>query len=364
MGLLRTLLAIAVVFAHSDWHNAYVFVGGRNAVRAFYMISGYLMSYILENTPIYQDAAVFYRSRAFRIYPVYFVVLAVSLLARIVAGPTYFQQWSSFPWVCILALIVSNIAIFGQDWLMFTAVKDGRFSLSANFQNSNPPVSTGLLIPPAWTLGLELTFYAIAPFILRRRALVWTLACLSLVSWAAFAVLEPTLSRQDPWTYRFFPFELSLFLLGSLSHQLLYARAAKPKNIKSIATGVTAAVLAFCVVFSELPLGEFAKAAILTATLFATLPFLFIFQDQHRFDRTIGEISYPLYLSHLVVIDTIAHFAKRLHVNSPFGSAILNVVASVLVACLLNALVAKPLETIRQAMKQREARRRALPAAA
>jgi len=364
MGLLRTLLAISVVFAHSDWHNSYVFVGGRNAVRAFYMISGYLMSYILLNTPIYKDNLVFYKSRAFRIYPIYFVVLAVSLLARVVSGPAYFHAWSNFPGFCATALIVSNIAIVGQDWLMFTAVKDGKFGLSANFQNSNPPVYTGLLIPPAWTLGLELTFYAIAPFVMRRRPLLWLLLVLSLSAWAAFSIAQPTLSRQDPWTYRFFPFELSLFLLGSLSHQLLYERVAKLKNIKPLAAGVTAGAILFCLVFSELPLSELARATALTILLFGSLPFLFIFQDQHRLDRMIGEISYPLYLSHLVVIDTIGHFTKRLHVYSALGSAILNVVVSLLVACLLNALVAKPLETMRQAMKQREARKAAPSAAA
>jgi peptidoglycan/LPS O-acetylase OafA/YrhL len=44
MGTLRTLLAISVVFAHSF---GFVFVGGRNAVQLFYMISGFLISFVI-----------------------------------------------------------------------------------------------------------------------------------------------------------------------------------------------------------------------------------------------------------------------------------------------------------------------------
>jgi peptidoglycan/LPS O-acetylase OafA/YrhL len=44
MGMLRTIFAISVVFVHSYGH---VFVGGRNAVQLFYIISGFLISYVL-----------------------------------------------------------------------------------------------------------------------------------------------------------------------------------------------------------------------------------------------------------------------------------------------------------------------------
>lgn len=54
MGLLRTILAISVVLAHSIGFvsigfrsNVGLLVGGQNAVQIFYMISGFLISYVL-----------------------------------------------------------------------------------------------------------------------------------------------------------------------------------------------------------------------------------------------------------------------------------------------------------------------------
>ncbi len=58
MGTLRTLFAISVVFSHSI---GFVFVGGQNAVRLFYMISGFLISYILVEKKYYSNVSGFYQ---------------------------------------------------------------------------------------------------------------------------------------------------------------------------------------------------------------------------------------------------------------------------------------------------------------
>ena len=51
---------------------------------------------------------------------------------------------------------------------MFTAIQEGNFQLVTNFRNSEIPIYSGLIIPQAWTLGVELSFYLIAPFVLKR----------------------------------------------------------------------------------------------------------------------------------------------------------------------------------------------------
>ena len=68
MGTLRTLLAIAVVLVHS---YGFVMVGGRNAVQLFYMISGFLISYVLVERKVYKDTISFYINRYLRLYPIY-----------------------------------------------------------------------------------------------------------------------------------------------------------------------------------------------------------------------------------------------------------------------------------------------------
>jgi len=60
MGTLRTLFAIAVVFAHSLGN---LLVGGRYAVQLFYMISGFLISYVLFERKTYPNIKSFYINR-------------------------------------------------------------------------------------------------------------------------------------------------------------------------------------------------------------------------------------------------------------------------------------------------------------
>ena len=77
MGTVRTLLALAVVFAHC---YGFMFTGGMLAVQIFYMISGYLMSLILLNENAYTNLKSFYINRALRLFPIYWIVAATSLL--------------------------------------------------------------------------------------------------------------------------------------------------------------------------------------------------------------------------------------------------------------------------------------------
>ena len=56
MGILRTLLALSVVLDHLGGGATNQLVGGRLAVQLFYVISGFLISYVLTGTDRYQGA--------------------------------------------------------------------------------------------------------------------------------------------------------------------------------------------------------------------------------------------------------------------------------------------------------------------
>jgi len=82
MGMLRTLLALSVVLDHLGGGTTDWLVGGRLAVQLFYVISGFLISYVLTATDHYRGApGRFYANRALRLYPVYLAVAALTLLA-------------------------------------------------------------------------------------------------------------------------------------------------------------------------------------------------------------------------------------------------------------------------------------------
>ena len=215
MGTLRTIFAMAVVFAHA---GVYMFVGALNGVQLFYMISGFLMSFILTDVKAYPRVKEFYINRFLRLYPVYAVIAILTLGAYAIGIHVYdefFSVYREAPWSAVILLVFSNTFLFLQDWVMFAAVVDGRLVPTGNFMESSPLLYQGLLVPQAWTLGVELTFYLIAPFVLPRRRLVYVLFAASLALRVAFILRG--FGRFDPWSYRFFPTELALFLAGALS---------------------------------------------------------------------------------------------------------------------------------------------------
>ena len=77
MGILRILLAISVVLSHSSSIFRVSFVGGPLAVQAFFIISGFYMSLILNEKYIGVNNSykLFISNRFLRLYPMYWVIL-------------------------------------------------------------------------------------------------------------------------------------------------------------------------------------------------------------------------------------------------------------------------------------------------
>lgn len=355
MGCVRTLLAIAVVFAHC---YGFVFVGGRMAVQLFYIISGFLISYILTESRAYKTLGSFYTNRFLRLFPIYWTVAGISLAMY---GAEYALTGNS-PWVSVvteidfwgkLSLLLSNLILFGQDWIMFTAVHDGVFGWSTNFRESDLQVWKGLLVPQAWTLGVELSFYLIAPFVLTRRSRV--VYCLLASIALRGLLIMMGIGTTDPWTYRFFPTELALFLVGALAHQVLSSWLKTTLGTERLAIWsrfATALVATYCAVYFLLP-HRAVQTVLLLGLFVLALPLMFHFQATHRWDQRIGELSYPIYIVHIAVILPVNHAWDRLGSREPsLAKAAIVVLLSILAALLLNRLVGDRVEQLRNRVRQ------------
>lgn len=356
MGYLRTLLAITVVLAHSPYGE--VFVGGQLAVQIFYMISGFLIAHVLRTNPTYADPAKFYANRMLRIYPVYLVVALATLIFEATFDPSRLAIYKQIPFSAALLAGISNVTLFGQDWVMFSGVADGHLHFFADFTKSNPPLWHALLAPQAWTLGVELTFYALAPFILRKSSIAVVLLVLSCT--VRLATWKLGFRYADPWTYRFFPSELAIFLLGALSnrHLLPLLQRTIPKARQPLAaTLATVGLVVLCLGFSRWPLGHTLKPALLFVACAALLPLAFMFQRISRTDKAIGELSYPIYIVHMLVIWSTASALAWMGLTLGRRSqTLLVVVVSCLAAYALNQLVAARVERIRDRIRSSRSR--------
>lgn len=271
MGLLRILLALSVALAHA---GVPAMVGGRTAVQAFFLISGYLVSFMLIEQHRARSYRDFLLSRWKRIYRPYALAAAATLAAVLATG----DGGRLIPHdVRDMAVQLANLTLIGQDWLILT-----------------PGPTDGFLLPQAWSLGTELTFYAVAPFLVTRPrfmliALVCSVALRGVMIWSGPG-------NHDPWTYRFFPTELALFLAGAASHQLWLA--GQPKLSARAAAVMTIALAAAVTLFTLSPFTPLPSSLLLLGAIAIGLPALFAIDGHWPWSRAAGEVSFPFYLLH------------------------------------------------------------------
>lgn len=348
MGLLRTIFAISVVFFHSNGH---FLIGGRNAVQLFYMISGFLISFVLIDNN-YKNKIDFYINRILRLYPIYLAVSLLTLFILIIQyvffnTPILFKTWIESPFSAKILLIFSNILIFGQDLVMFSGVQNGQLVLTNNFYKSDILLFEGLLVPQAWTLGLELSFYVIAPFILFSKRAIYVMLVFSIG--LRIILVWDGIGTHDPWTYRFFPLEISLFLLGALAHQILYPNYKKifGKNINLISKIATWYLVLFSLTFFQIPVPLLYKNIILFISFFILMPLTFIFSKNSTWDKKIGDLSYPIYIGHILVTMTFIDIIINFEINNQELISIFCVFLSIIFALLLEKYISNPIEIIR-----------------
>ena len=238
---------------------------------------------------------------------------------------------------------------------MFTAVHDGHLTLSSNFRVSDVPVYEALLVPQSWTLGLELTFYLLAPLIVVRPGLLYAAMALSVAT--RIGLLRAGLGTSDPWTYRFFPSELCLFLAGALVHQKLLGPYRRWFAAYAVPAGLVATLclLGSIVGFQQIPLGDGLKTKALFVVFLLALPLLFLLQSRSKWDRRIGELSYPLYISHVLAYAVAGWLLARWRVESSIATTSISLACAFALAWALSWAVGAPVERLRALVRARSA---------
>ena len=373
MGLLRLLLATAVIAEHSKPIFGLTLTGGHLAVRLFFIISGFYMALILSTK--YTAAQpnrywLFISNRFSRIYPSYFVVLFLSL-AFYAAGSFYLhhpadrlvlwqsawqhgERWSLFfvglcqvtvigmDAVCMFVYnLTQGIHLPGPD----TPVASMAWLPTAGADPSGiVPTWRFMFVPQSWSIAIELVFYLLVPWLisLRTRTLV-VLGGLSLSfylvgDWLLYPVLFHLLS------YFFFPFHLVLFILGMLAYRhsdVYLARLNRPLKI-----ALVAAMFALLVVAQFLPSGI--KGLSCIVLVFLSLPILFEWTRSSRFHKYVGDLSYPVYICHIFVKWLLLALTgvTRVGVSNPPGWLLL--LCSIAMAALLLWRVDYPVDRWRQ----------------
>jgi len=358
MGIIRLILALAVVFSHSSPLFGFSFVGGKLAVELFYMISGFYMALVLnEKYNRKKDYKLFITNRMLKLYPIYWIVAILTIIfsvaviietdgqdwARLQFYKDYTSQMSLFSF---LFLVVSNVILFFQDIIMFLGLntETGGLFFTSSFWMTNPHLYEFLLVPQAWTISIELMFYLIAPFIARRKLpLILLLTFLSIAIKAGLGYYGYV---YDPWSYRFFPSELHLFLMGIITYKIYVSVRLKKISQKKLFLVLIAnlILIIFCSQIREV-VGILKTDILYILVFFVSIPFIFVLSKKWRFDTKIGELSYPIYISHMFVYFIVMHYDMPVF---PDNEGLTICFYTIILSYVLNKLVYDRIDKFRQ----------------
>lgn len=338
MGIIRLLLAIAVLESHHPFLGLPV-VHGHEAVLAFFAISGFYMALILDRT--YDSARTFYMGRFLSLYPVFAFATAISVALLVTMDIHPMTTFDRLKEVLadpmgFLCLVSTSILPVGQEYLFSLAlIPDQGVGLATAATRNGLWLHAPLI--QAWSLSLEIVFYALAPLLAAMKTR--NLALLTAAGLCAKIAVVSGGLVGNVFLKRFFPLEFWLFGGGILAYRFFKTLPEKPTRFDS---AVFAALAATIFLVGEAP-PEAAPFALPLAALLAA-PFVFRRFRALPLDRAVGKVSYPFYLLHFTVIALFETYMEE-----PLGWDILAV--SLLAAVATHALFAPGIEILKQTLR-------------
>ena len=266
-------------------------------VDIFFVLSGFLITGILYDTR--NDSRFFLRffaRRAVRIFPVFYLVVAILLLLT----PIFHYAWRA-----------------GHLWFL---VYLGNFVANRDFtlyeiSSANHPAAK-VFIGHFWSLCVEEQFYLLWPLLVwmvrDRVRLLWTAAGISLLALLLRVGMEMHFSRgtSELWIVRTLPFRMDSLLIGAMLALVLRGPAADrwQRSCRWLFAGSIAALGILLFFFPEgdapammtigLTLTALASAGLIGMTLRHGSPAFRLFHIAPL--RRLGRYSYGFYIYHVL----------------------------------------------------------------
>ncbi len=340
-GAFRFVLAAMVVVTHMF----YPYWFGHYAVFGFFVLSGYLMVLVTNRTYPLTTAGVskFLVNRFLRIYPIYIVILLISLLV------VYYTPNSQ---VFNEALKLPDTA---SDWVRNVFI----FGMAYD--------SGSRIIPPVWALANELVFYLLICLFLGRNAYVAMVWFLASILWVASSIYS-----EGGFSERYFSIAAASlpFSVGAL----IYHYKKYLDNIFDrvpwwflVLFTIYVFISPICILFLEKggalfnlidPHGLVMYLNIILMAIWIGKLNNFKFKDSRlvEADKFLGDLSYPIYLVHWIVGLLVANYILDDLNRGSFLLMLICLLCSIIFSSFLVVYVERPLESIRSRVRRYNAR--------
>ncbi|WP_258589477.1 acyltransferase family protein [Mesorhizobium sp. AR02] len=307
--MMRFLFALGVIAQHLNW--PFNPNSGLISVFGFYTVSGYLITRVLDTT-YRANILPFLVNRALRIYPAYLVAMLFGLGIGLIMGGTPLNPAIAIPdsfdaWI-------RQVGIFG----LLPLAGVGGYPIR--------------LVPPAWSLNMELTWYLMM-IPLSRRVGLWLAASICIAAalinrgdsgHVYYAYYGPSLCfALGAAVYRFRLKLSKAHIIPAFSALLLLVVAADIYGASAWLLYASSAATAYALSCADFRSSRFAKA-----------------------DQRMGDLAYPMFLCHW-------------HVAALFGSQpgwpllLTSLPAIIGVSALMVVAIERPMETIRKLVRPR-----------
>lgn len=307
---LRAICILLVIFNHTRC-NYPPFIYGWVGVDIFFVLSGFLITtLLLRERESYGNLSLkgFYTRRAFRILPVYFVVLAGYLV--LIPLLRDWKRWEE------MKLALPYLLTFTQEFR---------------------PAAAGNIYNQTWSLGFEEKFYLMWPLLVliafpfrTRRIVIMIAAALPIL------LLPATTARSYGGLFLGALFGI---LLDKSSGEWLQSKVARvPAGLALaavLATYLLAGYMPSLILLFSLATSFFTAALVTHQGLLRKIL-------EHPVMVLFGKRSYAMYLVHIVLLDGIEVAAKKMHLDLWYIVVPMAYLASFAAAMALFHLVERP----------------------
>ncbi|WOJ98282.1 acyltransferase [Congregibacter brevis] len=307
------------------FHLVDIPVIGGYAVYAFFVLSGFLMTAIMQESYGYSARGLsrYALNRFLRLYPAYWFVLCITV---------------------ILLLLTDQVYIRAYKDVLFLPESVGQFLANASmiYPSYFPAEFEPRLSPPTWALTIELIFYAtigLGASKTIKRTTVWLAA--SLTYYAATYIFD----LNGYHRYGAIPAASLPFALGALAyHFRKEAKSLGRLQNRSTALLLVAAYIANALLFAGIALmfwhptrpylldaGKYLNIILATATVVA----LYWHAPPDwlkRIDKYLGDLSYPLYLIHWQVGALVSYLLYNAPTRGRSSEGLLSLILATVLA--------------------------------
>lgn len=288
LGTIRFLLAGAVVAFHLLGMPGQL---GPLAVVCFYVISGFLITLVLNETYRFNFGA-FALNRVLRLYPAY---LVVALIALILHSTT--QDSSAFHAAWKQSTRLSDIAgnLFVVPWAF---LGDGLVTVNfLKLSALSSPEFHYRLVPSTWSVAVEIVCYFLL-WLAVARSMAMSLATIVIgVIWQIAVIVG---SHNPDLAYYPIPAAILPFALGSLAYRVSVLLKTDSVHDNRRQLGLLAVFMAAFVANWFVNTAALIVAQLVMAAFLVALGKAKPVGNAAWVDRWLGDLAYPIFLGHYV----------------------------------------------------------------